>query len=65
VLHPPSKKSYGSANVTFNEHDTYFSSPYLQGENSTMEDKDGGDFQDFFFLDLPSSKPVPVSNSML
>jgi hypothetical protein len=29
-----------------------------------MKDRNGGDFQNFFLLDLPSSKPVPKSNSM-
>lgn len=53
--HPPSKRFYVSVDVTFHEQESYFTIPYLQGENSVMEDKDRGDF---LFLDLPS---LPLS----
>ena len=55
--HYPSKRFYVSADVTFHEQESYFIVPYLQGENSVMEDKDKADF---LLLDLPSS-PLPVS----
>lgn len=42
--HPPSKKFYVLVDVAFNEQESNFTSPYLQGDNSTMEDKDMGDF---------------------
>lgn len=62
--HPPSKRFYVSIDVTFHEHRSYFSTPYLQGENSTTEDKDENEN---FLLDLeytPKHLPVsPVSNS--
>ena len=53
--HPPSKRFYVSVDVTFHEQKSYFTIPYLQGENLVMEDKDRGDF---LFLDLPS---LPLS----
>ncbi|KAK2971692.1 hypothetical protein RJ640_007730 [Escallonia rubra] len=37
---PTTRKTYVSADVTFVEEESYFSSPYLQGETSSMEDKD-------------------------
>nr|XP_019703534.2 uncharacterized protein LOC105038855 isoform X1 [Elaeis guineensis] len=58
--HPPSKKFYVSVDVTFNEQESYFTNPYLQGENSTREDKKD------FLLDLSlilmskTSDPVPA-----
>lgn len=55
--YPPSKKFYVSVDVTFNKQESYFTTPYFQGENSTMEDKDMKDF----LVDLPllhMSKPV-------
>jgi hypothetical protein len=60
--HPPSKKFYVSADVTFNEQESYFTTPYLQGESSIMEDKDRED-RDFLLdlLSLPASKPVSCS----
>jgi hypothetical protein len=60
--HPPSKKFYVSADVTFNEQESYFTAPYLQGEISIMEDKDRED-RDFLLdlLSLPVSKPVSCS----
>ena len=42
--HPPSKRFYVSVDVTFHEQESYFTIPYLQGENSVMEDKVRGDF---------------------
>jgi hypothetical protein len=35
--HPPSKKFNVLADVTFNEQESYFTTPYLQGESSMME----------------------------
>ncbi|KAK2984412.1 hypothetical protein RJ640_009912 [Escallonia rubra] len=37
---PTTRKTYVSADVTFVEEESYFSSPYLQGDTSSMEDKD-------------------------
>ena len=65
--HPPTKKKFVSADVTFIESDNYFPNPYLQGETSSMEDKD----RDLFDLssfplsqnqNLPSSISIPLSN---
>ena len=66
--HPPSKKFYVSADVTFNEQESYSTTPYLQGESSIMEDKDRED-RDFLLdlLSLPISKLVscsPMPNPM-
>lgn len=41
--HRPSKKFYISVDVTFKDQEFYFITPYLQGKNSAMEDKDMGD----------------------
>jgi len=38
--HPPTKKLYVSADVTFVEYKPYFSTPYLQGELPILEDKE-------------------------
>ena len=38
--HPTTKKVFVSIDVTFVETESFFSQPYLQGENSCMEDKD-------------------------
>ena len=60
---PPSKKFYVSVDVTFNEQESYFTTPYFQGENSIIKDKDGD-----FLLDLsslPMSKPVPTPRSTM
>lgn len=46
VLSSSHKEVYISANVTFKENEPFFSHPYLQGEISSMEDKD----KDFFSL---------------
>ena len=45
-FHPPTKKFFVSADVTFVEKESYFAQPYLQGETSLMEDKD----KDLFLL---------------
>ena len=42
--------------VTFVETKGYFSVPYLQGETSSMEDKD------MFLLEFPKSSPSEPSN---
>ena len=59
--HPPSFFFFFffvSANVTFNESESYFPTPYLHGENSIEEDKD----RDIFFLDPFLINPPKVSN---
>ena len=38
-FHPPSKRFYVSRDVTFNEQESYFKQPHLQGENLTEEDE--------------------------
>jgi hypothetical protein len=60
--HPPSKKFYVLADVTFNEQESYFTAPYLQGKISIMEDKVRED-RDFLLdlLSLSVSKPVSCS----
>jgi hypothetical protein len=60
--HPPSKKFNVLADVTFNEQESYFTTPYLQGESSIMEDKDREEM-DFllYLLSLPISKPISCS----
>ena len=61
--HPPTKKLFVLADVTFAEEKPYFAQPYLQGEPSIIEDKDS------FLLDLPSSSssypptPKPVESA--
>ncbi|RVX06582.1 Retrovirus-related Pol polyprotein from transposon TNT 1-94 [Vitis vinifera] len=54
--HPPSKRYSVSVDVTFHEQESYFTIPYLQGENSVMEDKDRGDFLFLYLPSLPLSK---------
>ena len=38
--HPPTRKLYVSTDVTFVENKSYFSTPYLQGELSILEDEE-------------------------
>ena len=40
VIHPPTRKLYVLANVTFVEKKPYFSTPYLQGELSILADEE-------------------------
>ena len=39
-FHPPTKKFFVFADVTFVEKDSYFAQPYCQRGTSLMEDKD-------------------------
>ena len=49
-----SKKVFISPNVNFNESESYFSTPYLQGENFIKEDKDQDSYLiGSFFIHLP------------
>ena len=52
--HPPTKKLYVSANVTFVENKPYFSTFYLQGELSILEDEE---------LAIPPLEKIPSSKS--
>ena len=52
--HPSTRKLCVSANVTFVENESYFSTPYLQGELSILEDKE---------LALPPLEIIPSSKS--
>ena len=38
-FHPPSRRFYVSRDVTFNEQESYFKQPHLQGENVIEEDE--------------------------
>ena len=49
--HPPSKKFYVSVDTTFNEQESYFINPYLQGQNSPSGR------QGRFLLDLSPTPP--------
>ena len=55
--HAPSKKFFVLADVTFSENESYFSAPYLQGENSIKEDKD----QDSYLISPVLTNPPTVS----
>ena len=55
-FHPPTNFFFISRDVTFVEIEGYFSVPYLQGETSSMEDKD------MFLLEFPKSSPFEPSN---
>ena len=52
--HPPTRKLYVSTGVTFVENKPYFSTPYLQGELSILEDEE---------LAIPSLEIIPSSES--
>ena len=66
TIHHP--KFFVSVDVTFNESESYFPAPYLQGKNSIEKDKDRDSyFIDPFLIDLPKvSSPifVPLSLSL-
>ena len=48
------QKVFVSTDVTFNENESYFPAPYLQGENSIKEDKDQDSYLiNPFLIDLP------------
>ena len=52
--HPSTKRFFVSADVSFVEHESYFTATYLQGETSLTEDKQ----RDLFLLDLSTHTPV-------
>ena len=52
--HPPTRKLYVSANVTFVENKPYFSTPCLQGELSILEDEEST---------IPPLEIIPSSES--
>ena len=56
--HPPTRKFYASADVTFFENEPYFLTPYLQGETSLIEDED----RDLFLLELSSSSSIQLES---
>ena len=53
--HPPSRRFFVIADVTFDEGRSYFTQTYLQGESSHMEDKDKDNF-----LSLEPTQPEPT-----
>lgn len=64
--HPPSRKFYLSADVTFAENKPFFSQSYLQGEISLTEDKDcDTNLGSFGSLDLPSTEYVAPESEPL
>ena len=52
--HPPTRKLYVSIDVAFVENKPYFSTPYLQGELSILEDEE---------LAIPPLEIIPSSES--
>ena len=52
--HPPTRKLYISADVTFVENKLYFSTPYLHGELSILEDEESA---------IPPLEIIPSSES--
>ena len=52
--HPPTRKLYVSADATFVENKSYFSTPYLQGELSILEDEESA---------IPPLEIIPSSES--
>ncbi|GMI89878.1 hypothetical protein HRI_002657100 [Hibiscus trionum] len=65
--HPPTRKFYVTADVTFVERESYFTAPYLQGEMSFREDKDADLFllqqQPLSLIDLPPSHSAKIQPS--
>ena len=51
--HPPTKRFFVTADVTFEEGTPYFTQPYLQGEQSLVGDKDRDNF-------LLEQQPLPM-----
>ncbi|KAK0582355.1 hypothetical protein LWI29_024584 [Acer saccharum] len=52
--HPSTKRFFVSTDVSFVEHESYFTATYLRGETSLTEDKQW----DLFLLDLSTHTPV-------
>ena len=52
--HPPTKKLYVSVDVAFVENKSYFSTPYLEGELSILEDEEST---------IPPLEIIPSSES--
>ena len=52
--HQPTRKLYISTDVTFVENKPYFSTPYLQGELSILEDEESS---------IPPLEIIPSSKS--
>ena len=63
--HVPSKRFYVSIDVTFHEQESYFTTPYLQGENLVIEDKEEIEFLplDISHSSLPVSKPTNLKDA--
>ena len=67
--HPATKKVFVSIDVTFVETESFFSQPYLQGENLGMEDKDDL-FNNLSFIsprksNILESSPIHISSSSI
>lgn len=60
-FHPSTKKFFVSTDVTFFEHESFFSPPYLQGED-LHEDRNEARTKDLFLLDFPCEK---LSNPLI
>jgi transposase InsO family protein len=59
--HPPTRKVYVSADVTFVEQDSYFQNTYSSQEKTSNGDED----RDFFLLELSNPNPVLVGPESL